>query len=297
MKHVPILSAVLLGVALLGAQRADAISAEQPLNISFTGLYQGPTKVSNGVETKTSQTVAITTATIVRAIAFDLGDTAFTTWRGASLLFVTDLSPSPTNGVVRRMILRKGTNTQDVTSFFTPTNDVSGFFTTPSFPGPLQIDNRIANIRLATDPLSGVVYFASIVETGLETIQLSTTNLKFSMTGFATGNIITPHKNILTNRVSLTNIVTTMRTLQTNDSVVVTNTVSVTNSVPVTNIVTVTLSAKVELLRVPSASLDIGPGATGSFIYNTANASAPASFVTGPARNGVFSLHVPVLTN
>ena len=84
MKSVPL--ALLAAAALLGAHRADAASAEQTLNISFTGVYQGPTSVAgNGVETKVSKTVGITSAQVVRAIAFDLGDTNFTRWNGAVL--------------------------------------------------------------------------------------------------------------------------------------------------------------------------------------------------------------------
>jgi hypothetical protein len=218
MKSVPLFAALLAAIGLPGAQRAEAAGVEQTLNVSFTGVYQGPASVAGGIETKTSKTVGITDAQIVRAVAFDLGDTSFTTWNGAALRLRTDFATG-----ARSLILRKGTNTATVSRFFTnvPGLDV------------LDLENRTDYLEPVRNSSTKLLTFPTIRITGLETLQLTTTNLTFALNGYGNGGVL------MTTRVFPATFATPRTT----------------NTVPIV------------LLRVPSQDPDPGPVASGSFAY------------------------------
>ena len=169
---------MIVTAALLCARQASAASAEQTINISFTGVYQGPTNTSGGIETTSAKTIGLANSQIIRAIAYDLGDTSFRTWNGASIRLSTDFATG-----AKSIILRKGASTVDVSKFFTnaPGLDL------------LSFEARLDYIKVAHRNNAPTNYYQFIRLTGKETLKFSSTTLSFTLKGYGNGlvNLVT----------------------------------------------------------------------------------------------------------
>ncbi len=164
MKYTHFLAAIVAAVAGFGAVRAEALGVEQPLSISFIGRFQGLTTINRNIEKTVINSTSFTTASIVKAIAADLGTTNVI---GGRLKLRTDLETQ-----VQSVLIRKGTNVTDVTSFFGPGSGTNLF----------NFTNVVVDIRFHGNGQPVPIRFI-----GLETVALTSTNLSFNMSGFADG--------------------------------------------------------------------------------------------------------------
>jgi hypothetical protein len=171
MKLIKILSsAAVVAVVGLSANRVEAVSAEQLLNISLVGTYQGTNTTRAGVVSAHSMIVRITSPNIVKAIAVDYTSTngiASNNIFGGTLIRKVGLG---TNSSGETIIIRKGTNETDVTSFFG--GSANNF----------SANNEVfaSTVRTNTSPNVTNTFIAA----GLHSISLNTSNITFTLNGY-----------------------------------------------------------------------------------------------------------------
>ncbi len=173
-----ILAASVMAGFSLGTNRSLAVlppthytNVEQVLNISITGSYVATAVVTNAnpsktVTNQTINTLAVTTANVIKAIATDT-DTNFL---NGQLLHKIPLNPPGTDSIV----LRKGTNETDVTAVFGGSLG-NNFWTT---------GNTNDFVKTALETPAGVT---TNVTDSLNSLALNTANLSFIVTnGYGT---------------------------------------------------------------------------------------------------------------
>src|ERR1700722_15670472 len=117
MKQVQLLIALIVGMGE-AVPNAHSQTSQQKLTFSIFGQYQTNRFTTNSAHTQTNEmetinSMLISTACVVKAIAIDLAGPGWTNWANPSLVRETDL----TNGV-EGIFLVSGTNSADVSKFF-----------------------------------------------------------------------------------------------------------------------------------------------------------------------------------
>jgi hypothetical protein len=194
MKRIRFLLGGLVLICGLMAIGAHAQSAYQYIGFSVQAQYETETNDVPDDPTITHENlhlILINSANIVKAIALDEFQDAWTNWSDAGIMRRVNL----TTGEERIYLSRGGTSNLDVSSYFSGTY-VSNFTSGITAAFPAATNNFSPNNPNPYQPLFYGAHTNHMASAGLFFISVNTTNLKMNLVGANFGNPVLGNGNI-----------------------------------------------------------------------------------------------------